>query len=129
MSKLTEDFKKLNRMISKKSALTVLKEQFELENKNNEVLKSYIKLLKDIEKQDKAIESVKPVMYEEMLSEDIDDLQGDFCTVTLVRPFTKTNINRDKFLDDFKPGSKMYEKYIEVKDNKGHIKIKVLEDK
>lgn len=129
MSKLTEDFKKLNKMVSKKSALAVLKEQFEFENKDNEVLKTYIKLLKAMEKQDKAIETIKPTLYEEMVSEDIDDLQGDFCAVTLVRPFVKTNINIDRFLEDFKPGSKMYERYVETKDNKGHIKIKVLEDK
>ena len=67
-------------------------------------------------------------MYEDMLEEDQKKISNDVCSITLKRPYEKTVFNLDLFLQDYKPNSKQYKRYVSKSTVKGNITIKVLEE-
>lgn len=128
MSKLSDDFNRYEKALETKQEVEQLIKNFERDNKDNEVLKQYLKLLKKLEKAEKEIDSGKTYLYEGMMSEEIDMLNGAICDISLKKPYDKTNIDTKKFLLDNKPGSKLYEKYASVKEVKGNIIVKMIKD-
>lgn len=128
MSKLSDDFNKYEKALETKQEVEQSIKNFERDNKDNEVLKQYLKLLKKLEKAEKEIDSGKTYLYEGMMAEEIDMLNGAVCDITLKKPYDKTNIDTKKFLTDNKPGSKLYEKYVSVKEVKGNIIVKMIKD-
>lgn len=129
MSKLSEDFNRYDKAQEKKIELLRQKELMEEQFKDNEVLKSYLKILKKIDKCNKEIEDGKTYLYEGMLDEEIDMLNGAVCDVSIKKPYIKSSIDTTKFLKDNQPGSKLYQKYVTQKSVKGNIIVKLVESK
>lgn len=123
---LLKDFNKFTRLLKKqiklKEELTIIKAQ----NPDNEILQKYIKILEDISKLDTSIEEAKKgYLYESALKSPDTELENEIVKVTFVKPYEKADLNRDLFLEDYKPESKMYKKYITIKEVKGSIKYKL----
>ena len=130
MGFLNENFQKVDDTIKRKDQLEKEKIAMELVFKEHELFSKYLEILKDIEMCDKELEDAKTYLYEGMLDEDIDFLDGQFCNVTLKKPYYKRSFNMEAFTKDYKPESKMYKKYIKTTLVKGNINLKKLtEDK
>ena len=65
-------------------------------------------------------------LYEEFERLELPRLTGKNCELVLTKTYMKTQINSKQFLTDFKPDSKMYQKYVEQKPVKGHLSLKRL---
>lgn len=128
MKKLEEDFEKVSKAIRDKSNIAIAIAVFEQTYKDDKVLKEYKSLLKKLEQAEKEISNAKTYMYEDMLEEDQKKISNDVCSITLKRPYEKTVFNLDLFLQDYKPQSKQYKRYVSKSTVKGNITIKVLEE-
>ena len=128
MSKLEEDFKKVSKAIRDKSNIAMAIAVFEETYKDNEVLKQYKSLLKKLANTEKEISKSKTYMYDDMLEVDQKTIQDNVCVITLKKPYEKTVFNLDLFLQDYKPNTKQYKKYVSKAIVKGNISIKVLEE-
>ena len=124
MSKLTESFEKFDTKQNKYLKLLSDITEFELLNKDNEILKKYRQLLKKKEDIEKSIKEDKDILYTQMLEEDMDLLEGKYINVALKRPYYKTDFDLTQFKKDYKPTSSMYKKYVKQKLVKGNIIIK-----
>lgn len=124
---LNEDYKKTKRNVVKKKKLEKELAAFEIMNQDNEILKQYIKMLKDLEEANKGIEESKKTLYEEMLAEDESKYECDEFKVTLKKPYTKREFNSEAFYEDYAPNSRMYKKYVNEKEVKGNVTIKILD--
>ena len=113
MSKLTESFERFDSKQNKYLKLLSDITEFELLNKDNEILKKYKQLLKKKEDIENSIKEDKDVLYAEMLEEDTDLLEGKYINVSLKRPYYKTKFDTAKFIKDYPEGSRMYNKYVE----------------
>ena len=121
MSSLNDLFTKTNKTIGDRERLLKSKKDMEDNCKDNEQLKEYINIIKQIEKLDKKVEESKSTMYDSMLENDIDYLDGTHCAITLKKPYFKTVIDTKKFLEKNQPGSKLYNAYVVQKVIKGNI--------
>ena len=65
-------------------------------------------------------------LYKEFERLELPRLTGKNCELVLTKTYMKTQINSKQFLTDFKPDSKMYQKYVEQKPVKGHLSLKRL---
>lgn len=128
MKDLQELFKEVNTLIKKLNDLNDIKLNIEITNKDNEILQNYIKTLNKIEDINKEIKKIKDNLYESMLNEDIDLLEGKYCDVSLKKPYYKTDFNLKLFLQDYKPTNSLYKKYVDKKLIKGNINIKLLNE-
>lgn len=126
MSNMSENFKFIDRLQGRIHKIQKEKEEFEKQNKDNEVLKQYIKILQEEKELNSNMKEYKDLLYEDMLHEDIDELNGNHLDITLKRPYYKTEVLTKKFLKDYKEGSKLYEKYVTKKQVKGNLIIKEL---
>ena len=124
MSKLTEEFNKFDNKQNKYLKLLSDITEFELLNKDNEILKKYKQLLKQKENIEKDMKDYKDILYSEMLKEDMDLLEGKYINVSLKRPYYKTDFDITQFKKDYKPTSSMYKKYVKQKLVKGNVIIK-----
>lgn len=124
MSKLTEEFNKFDNKQNKYLKLLSDITEFELLNKDNEILKKYRQLLKQKENIEKDMKDYKDILYSEMLKEDMDLLEGKYINVSLKRPYYKTDFDITQFKKDYKPTSSMYKKYVKQKLVKGNVIIK-----
>ncbi len=124
MSKLTESFEKFDNKQNRYLKLLADIAEFELLNKDNEILKKYRQLLKKKEDIEKSIKEDKDILYTQMLEEDMDLLEGKYINVSLKRPYYKTDFDLTQFKKDYKPTSSMYKKYVKQKLVKGNIIIK-----
>lgn len=125
---INDSFNKVDQAVLQRKELLKKKLIFEKVNKNNSVLKEYIDILKGIEEADKEIEASKAYMYDLMLEKDTDLLEGKNINISLKRPYEKTSLNSKLFLEDYKPGSRMYNKYVRKTICKGNITIKEIEE-
>lgn len=128
MKDLQELFKEVNTLIKKLNDLNDIKLNIEITNKDNEILQNYIKTLNKIEDINKEIKKIKDNLYESMLNEDIDLLEGKYCDISLKKPYYKTDFNLKLFLQDYKPTNSLYKKYVDKKLIKGNINIKLLNE-
>ena len=128
MKDLQELFKQVNTLIKKLNDLNDTKLNIEITNKDNEILQNYIKTLNKIEDINTDIKKVKDNLYESMLNEDIDLLEGKYCDISLKKPYYKTDFNLKLFLEDYKPTNSLYKKYVNKKLIKGNINIKLLNE-
>ena len=128
MEKLNDVFKKVNNLIKKLNDLNDKKLDIEVLNKDNLVLQEYIKTLNKIDSVNKEIKDIKDVLYEHMVNEDIDLLEGNYCNITLKKPYYKTDFNLKLFLEDYKPTNSLYKKYVDKKLIKGNVNIKPLKE-
>ena len=128
MEKLNDVFKKVNSLIKKLNDLNDKKLDIEVLNKDNLVLQEYIKTLNKIDNVNKEIKDIKDVLYEHMINEDIDLLEGNYCNITLKKPYYKTDFNLKLFLEDYKPTNSLYKKYVDKKLIKGNVNIKPLKE-
>ena len=124
MGKLTENFNKFDNIQNKYLQVQADITEFEIKNKDNEVLQQYKKLLDKKQKIENSIKEYKDILYTGMLEEDLDLLEGKYIDVTLKRPYYKTEFDLSKFKKDYKPESSMYKKYVKQKLVKGNIIIK-----
>lgn len=128
MKDLQELFKQVNTLIKKLNDLNDTKLNIEITNNDNEILQNYIKTLNKIEDINTDIKKVKDNLYESMLNEDIDLLEGKYCDISLKKPYYKTDFNLKLFLEDYKPTNSLYKKYVNKKLIKGNINIKLLNE-
>ena len=124
---LEEDYKKTGKFISKKKKLEKELTAFEIMNQDNEVLQKYMKLLKDLEEANKGIDEAKKTLYEEMLDQDETKYECDDYKVTLKKPYIKREFNSEAFYEDYAPNSRMYKKYVNEKEVKGNVTIKIID--
>lgn len=125
LNKLQEKFKKIDRTFIRESKLLGEKELIEKQYSDNAVLQRYIKIIKELEKLTQLQNSSKE-LYEDFERLEIPRLTGKNCELVLTKTYMKTQINSKLFLTDFKPDSKMYQKYVEHKPVKGHVSLKKL---
>lgn len=124
--KLEEHFSSLSKKIRNKKKVQSELDKFVEQNKDNEVLKQYMKLIEKLDEMSKAInakDGFKQDIYEDMVACNEDKVEDKYCKVNLVKPYDKTVFDLDLFLQDYKPTSKMYNKYVQKQNVKGHIKI------
>lgn len=126
MNSLTENFKFIDRLQGRIQKLQKQKEQFIKDNKDNEILKEFIKILEKEKQLNSNLKEYKDILYDNMCDENIDVLSGNHLDITLKRPYYKTEVLTKKFLKDNKEGSKLYEKYVTKKQVKGNLIIKEL---
>lgn len=120
---LKENFEKVNNVLLAKKQLEL--RRIELEKIiTNKALQEYIEVRKELKAADEELANAKIYLYEGMMEEDIDSLDGTTCNVTLKRPYVKTAIDTKKFLADFKPETAMYKTYVKETEVKGNITIK-----
>jgi len=124
---LEEDYKRTKKFVSKKKKLEQELVAFELMNQDNEVLQKYMKLLKDLDDVNKGIEEAKKTLYEEMLDQDETKYECEEYKVTLKKPYIKREFNSEAFYEDYAPNSRMYKKYVNEKEVKGNVSIKILD--
>lgn len=124
---LDEDYKRTKRFVSKKKKLEKELAAFEIMNQDNEVLQKYMKLLKDLEEANKGIDEAKKTLYEEMLDQDVTKYECEEYKVTLKKPYIKREFNSEAFYEDYAPNSRMYKKYVNEKEVKGNVTIKILD--
>lgn len=82
MGKLTEDFNKFDNIQNKYLQVQADITEFEIKNKDNEVLQQYKKLLNKKQKIEDSIKEYKDILYTGMLEEDLDLLEGKYIDVT-----------------------------------------------
>lgn len=123
---MTEAFEKADKTNNKLDTLKYEIASFENDNKDNEILKEYIKLLNQKEKYEKYLNDVKAQLYENMMIVDIDALNGKTLDANLTRPYIKREILLADFIKDNPEGSKLYNKYVRDKQIKGNVKLKNL---
>lgn len=131
MSILTEKFSKVDKVLGRKENLLLEKEMIENTYKNNEVLQQYIKVLKEISKIEKDEKANKDSLYELMLEEDVDFLDGKNCQVTLKKPYNKTEFDLKGFMEVHTKNKwymEIFDKFVKNKTVKGNVNIKILED-
>lgn len=124
--KLEEHFDSLSKKIRNKKKIQSQLDKFMEQNKDNEILKEYLKLISKLDEMSNTIndkEGFKQDIYEDMIACNEDKMEDKYCKVALVKPYDKTVFNLDLFLQDYKPSSKMYNKYVEKQSVKGHVKI------
>lgn len=126
MNSLTENFKFIDKLQGRIQKLQKQKEQFIKDNKDNEILKEFIKILEKEKQLNSNLKEYKDILYDNMCDENIDVLSGNHLDITLKRPYYKTEVLTKKFLKDNKEGSKLYEKYVTKKQVKGNLIIKEL---
>ena len=125
-NKLSSQFEKLEETINKLSTLNIQVEMYLDSFKDNPVLKGYIDLINQINECNAEITKAKDYLYESMLKENVDVLDGTYCQVTLKRPYNKTSVNTKKFLKDYTEDTEEYKKYVNIKQAKGNVSIKTL---
>ena len=125
-NKLSSQFEKLEETINKLSTLNIQVEMYLDSFKDNLVLKGYIDLINQINECNVEITKAKDYLYESMLKENVDVLDGTYCQVTLKRPYNKTSVNTKKFLKDYTEDTEEYKKYVNIKQAKGNVSIKTL---
>ena len=108
----------------KKDELNKQLKQIEKENKDNEALKQYIKTLKKINKLEDQTKEDKDSLYNEMLTKNIDYLEGALYNVTLKRPYLRMGVDMKRFTEMFSKDSKTYKELIKETLCKGNINIK-----
>lgn len=124
---LDEDYKRTKKYVTKKKKLEKELAAFEILNQDNEVLQKYMKLLKDLEEANKGIDDAKKTLYEEMLKVDESKYECEDYKVTLKKPYIKREFNSEAFYEDYAPNSRMYKKYVNEKEVKGNVTIKILD--
>ena len=125
---LLKDFSKFTRLIKKQKKLKDNLKLLEIENKDNELLQKYIKMLKDIDAVEESIEVAKKgYLYESAILAPDTPLENEYVKVTIVKPYNKEEFNKDEFKKDYGEDSEMYQKYFTLKSVKGSIKYKVKE--
>lgn len=124
---LDEDYKRTKKYVTKKKKLEKELDAFEILNQDNEVLQKYMKLLKDLEEANKGIDDAKKTLYEEMLKVDESKYECEDYKVTLKKPYIKREFNSEAFYEDYAPNSRMYKKYVNEKEVKGNVTIKILD--
>ena len=124
---LEEDYKRTKNFITKKKKLEKEISAFEIINQDNEILKKYMKMLKDLEEANKGIDEAKKSLYEEMLAEGETKYECSDYKVTLKKPYIKREFNSEAFYEDYAPNSRMYKKYVNEKEVKGNVTIKILD--
>ena len=108
----------------KKDELNKQLKQIEKENKDNEALKQYIKTLKKINKLEDQTKEDKDSLYNEMLTKNIDYLEGALYNVTLKRPYLRMGVDMKRFTEMFSKDSKTYKELIKETLCKGNINVK-----
>lgn len=128
--KLKNKFNKYDKQRGEILALEREKQELEILNKDNEVLQKYIQLCNEIAELNKEISSseIKDYFYEEMSTQDIPELKGKYCYITLKKPYYRKSINTTKFFEDNDPNSRLYKKYVEQKLIKGNVTVKDSEE-
>ena len=101
MSLLSEKFSKVDKVLGKKENLLLEKEMIENTYKDNEILQKYIKVLKSIEKIEKEDKANKDTLYDLMMEEDVDCLDGKNCQVTLKKPYIKKEFDLKGFTNRY----------------------------
>ena len=124
---LDEDYKRTKKYVTKKKKLEKELAAFEILNQDNEVLQKYMKLLKDLEEANKGIDDAKKTLYEEMLKVDESKYECEDYKVTLKKPYIKREFNSEAFYEDYAPNSRMYKKYVNEKEVKGNVTIKIID--
>lgn len=137
MSLLSEKFSKVDKVLGKKENLLLEKEMIENTYKDNEILQKYIKVLKSIDKIEKEDKANKDTLYDLMMEEDVDCLDGKNCQVTLKKPYIKKEFDLKgftKYIDEqikdkyYKYYLEIYNKFVKDKSVKGNVTIKILKD-
>lgn len=125
---LLKDFSKFTRLIKKQKKLKDNLKLLEIENKDNELLQKYIKMLKDIDAVAESIELAKKgYLYDSAVLSPDTPLENEYVKVTIVKPYNKEEFNKDEFKKDYGEETEMYKKYFTQKSVKGSIKYKVKE--
>lgn len=126
IDKLKQHFEQLSKKIRRKKKLQTELDEFVKEHKDNEVLKEYLKKMNQLEEITNIIndkDGFKSDLYIDLLECNEKELEDKYCKVNLVSPYDKTVFKLDQFILDYKPGSKLYDKYVEKQLVKGHVKI------
>lgn len=124
-----EDMKKFTKLIKK-----LIKQNEELKqiidnNSDNEILNKYIKTLNKIKATQLAIETAKKgYLYDSAIKIPENQFENDILKITIVKPYTRININKDKFIKDYSPDSKMYKKYVKETTIRGNVQYTIKED-
>lgn len=102
-------------------------------HKDNQILQEYISLMETKQEVLDSIKKSNEEMYEVTMDlfdngiakEEIDELLSGsvYDRLTLKLPYTKKQIRSKEFLEDFKPDTEMYQKYVEEKTIKGNIVV------
>lgn len=125
IEKAMNDFNKFSKLIKKLTKLEFQLKQYVEQNKDNEVLKSYLQLLDKMKCTQQNIDSAKSTLYESTSKVKDIDFENDIVKVTIVKPYNIVEFNKTKFLEDYKPTSRMYKKYMQENTRNGYIKYKV----
>ena len=125
LDRVKEKFDKIDKTFTRETKLLAEKELIEKQYCDNAILQRYVKIIKELEKITQLQNSSKE-LYEEFERLELPRLTGKNCELVLTKTYMKTQINSKQFLTDFKPDSKMYQKYVEQKPVKGHLSLKRL---
>lgn len=134
MSKLTENFKRLNEVIEEEKNLIIEKLSMGATYKENIELQRYIAIEKRLEAISKKRDEAKKLFYDLMLEGDIDILNGKACDITLKKPYLKREFDLKQLLEDYnkQPDDErlkyIVEHYVSDKTVKGNVSIKDVPD-
>lgn len=123
-TKLTESFKKKDKLRGKISKLQAEKAAMELLYKDNELLGKYMSIIEQIASLNIQDKELDDEIYENMEASGTELLEGKNCDITIKHPYTRTQMNTKQFLQDYSPKTKMYKKYISIIEVKGNIIVK-----
>lgn len=124
---LEEELSKFDKTKAKKAIeLEKKKLLFEEAHKNDKEFQEYLKILKDIELNNKDFDEFKKEYQPIMESLNKSKYEGKNCTITCVNSYDKREFNSEAFYEDFSPDSRMYKKYVTIKRVKGNVKIKLI---
>lgn len=124
---LEEELSKFDKTKAKK-ALELEKKKllYEEAHKNDKEFQEYLKILKDIENNNKDFDDFKKEYLPKLEKNNKTKYEGKYCTITCVMPYDKREFNSEAFYEDYSPDSRMYQKYVTIKKVKGNVKIKLI---
>lgn len=128
MTIIESHFKEIDNLIKSNKELEDLLKYLEKNFKDNKELMQYIKVTKKLNKNNDKLSKYKDLLYEDMLNENINTLDGKYCQVNLKRPYYRTQFKLKEFLENVKPSNPIYKKYVEQNLIKGNIRLKILEE-
>ena len=123
---LQADIKKFTKLVKRLIKQTDELKQIAEENKDNVALKQYIRMLEKIKETQMDIENAKKgYLYESAIKLPENQFENDILKITVIKPYTRINFNKDKFIKDYAPDSKMYKKYIKETTIKGNVQYTI----
>lgn len=123
---LQADIKKFTQLVKRLIKQNEELKKIEDNNKDNEILNKYIKVLNKIKETQIDIDNAKKgYLYESAIKLPENQFENDILKITVIKPYTRINFNKDKFIKDYAPDSKMYKKYIKETTIKGNVQYTI----